>query len=371
MRSDHISSDIENVIKEFLESLERRIDKNKQSTGQRSIILDVSDHMKRVAVATISLQVYKKDSANFDADHSRWVIRSSQGTASLLNPVRKLALALPFLRPIVSRLSFKSNRAIGTRLMRAIEERRVSGENDITREKPNSRTSANGVASNGSVRHASPKRRIIDIFLDKLKKNAITFEEFVCTSYFLILAASDSTSSTATCIFWHLAQNTDIQTKLRDSLISEGIDADYVLWCIMEAVRWHPPAPLGTGRIITEDITTKDGILIPKGSYVMPSTYSIHHDDSIWPAAGKFIPERWRYQSEFHPAAFLGFGLGPRYCVGKNMAIYQLKLIIQAVLTRYRIERCDETVTEFKFVSPGMIWTLPEKPVLLRFTPLN
>lgn len=198
----------------------------------------------------------------------------------------------------------------------------------------------------------------------------INREQFISSANFLLMAGFETTAATASCMLWHLARDPNIQTKLRQAIIEEGIDADYVAWCIMETIRWHPPVPLGVGRILGADITTNDGLLIPKGTFVMPSIYSIHHDESMWPEHDRYLPERWQGQSKFHPAAFMGFGLGPRNCVGGKLAIHELKLILKAILTRYKVEVCEATPEKYGFASPGLIFTIPDAPVKLEFKPV-
>ena len=138
----------------------------------------------------------------------------------------------------------------------------------------------------------------------------------------------------------------------------------------MEQPHLGTAVPLGVGRILGEDVTV-NGLFLPKGCFVMPSTYSIHHDPNIWPEPELFKPERWRDPSGYHPAAFMGFGLGPRNCVGGKLAVHEIKLVARLLLTKYRIEKCSETPDEYAFTAPGMVYTNLDRPVKVKLVTLT
>lgn len=360
VRSDEVSSDIEQVLEQFVAALDRKLDRAKRSTNRASVTLNAHNYAQRITLAVVFLAMYKRENeVDFDSDEDGWTEAFRRAEISVQNPVIKLAWALPFLRPTLTKIL--QLHPVGYMNVRVV--RYINQAVDLHRSS-DKRHPATGEREDRAVF----KRRLIDGFIDALEEKKINHELFIGSAFFLLLAGFETTAATATCLLWHLARNLDIQTKLRETLLNDGIDADYVLWCILETVRWHPAVPLGIGRVLGADVTTKNGLLIPKGSFVMPSTYSIHHDESIWPQHDKFIPERWRNQSKFHPAAFLGFGLGPRNCVGGKLAIHELKLIIRTILTRYRVEACARTPAVYGFVSPGLIYTVPDKPVQLQFT---
>lgn len=362
MRSAEVSPDIENVVGQFVKALKRRVDAAAQATGDRSVVLSVHDHMERITLAVVFSVMYRKENViDFDADEDSWIKEFAQAETSMMNPYVKLTWALPFLAPLFTWLfQFtvfgRSVQRVVTYIKQAADVRQVAQARKQAK-----------LADQGP----RLKRQLIDGFIDMLIEKRITMRQYIGTAYFMLIAGYDTSANTATSLLWQLAHNMDIQHKLRKALKTDGMDADYVVWCIMETIRWHPAVPLGTGRILTEDVTTNDGLLIPKGSYVTPSTYSIHHDDSVWPDADRFMPERWRDQSNFHPAAFMGFGLGPRNCVGSKMAVHELKLMIQAIIMRYKVAPCEETIEQYDFISPGLIFTIPAKPVKLRFTPVD
>jgi cytochrome P450 len=78
-----------------------------------------------------------------------------------------------------------------------------------------------------------------------------------------------------------------------------------------------------------------DGVQIPKGWGVF-TTYRLTHqldpitrlpnDEHMDPRKG-FVPERW-FQAETTPSDYVPFGSGPRYCLGANLAMAEMKIFL-------------------------------------------
>lgn len=365
------------MIEQLVEALEYRLRNAEKLTNKRSFIMDAHDTAQRLALGVIFLVMYKQDNIiDFKVERDSWTEQFHVASKMILNPMTLISMAFPFLRPLVTFLiQFHTVGQMNLRIVdyinqaadlhRSARERFTKMQRKLSIETGSKERSFTELKSQPGF-----KRRMIDGVIDALVEKKITHEQFIGSAHFLLLAGFETTAGTITCLLWQLAQNPEVEAKLRANIVEKGIDAEYVTWCIMETVRWHPPVILGAGRILAENITTSDGILIPKGSFVFPSAYSIHHDDTIWPNADKFIPERWRDLSTFHPAAFMGFGLGPRNCVGGKMAIHEIKLVLRALLTNYKIEKCSETVNEYKFSAPGLLYTIPDQPIKVRLSAL-
>lgn len=358
-------------------SLDRRVKQAQEETGRKTLIIDVHDTFHRFALAIIFLITYKRDNLiDFDAKYESWTAAMDAGARDISNPLITLALMFPFLRPICGFIAqFHSVGKIQTKIIdyviQATDINRVAREAHQKIQRKMSMTEGykerqfHELKSEGMY-----KRRLVDNIIDAFIEKKITYDDFIGSALFLLLAGFETTADTITCLVWNLAMHQDVQDQLRKTILEESIDADYVLWCIMETVRWHPAVPLGTGRILNEDVEI-NGYFLPKGAFVMPSTYSIHHDPNIWPDCDEFKPERWRHSDLFHPAAFMGFGLGPRNCVGGKLAIHEIKLVIQMLLSKFRVEKCDETSEEYRFSSPGLIYTTLDSPIKVRFVSLE
>lgn len=359
------------MIDQFVQALERKLNRAEQLTGKREVILNAHNYSQRIILAIVFLVMYKKENmVDFDAAKDNWTESFERAELSVMHPIVKLAFALPFLlRSVIWLMRFHQFGRLSLRITDYINQ--ADDLHQAARERYRKKNVTNGVPFHDSKDQPDFKRRLIDGFIDALKEGKVNKEQFIGSANFLLMAAFETTAVAVACLLWQLAKHPDVQSKLRETIINEGFDADYVVWCIKESIRCCPPVPLGTGRVVCKDITTNDGLLIPKGTFVMASIYSIHHDESIWPEHEKFMPERWQDSSKFHAAAFMGFGLGPRNCVGGKLAMHEIKLILKAILTRYRISKCEQTPEKYTFTSPGLIYSVPDEPINLEFTPLH
>lgn len=66
------------------------------------------------------------------------------------------------------------------------------------------------------------------------------------------------------------------------------------------------------------DYRMPDGCIIPKGTSLFFLTMGIMRDPKYFPDPEKFDPERWtpENKAKMRPYTQLGFGFGPRNCVG-------------------------------------------------------
>ena len=65
--------------------------------------------------------------------------------------------------------------------------------------------------------------------------------------------------------------------------------------------------------------TNVKGIDIPLDMTIAIDVLSIHYDPNLWGPEDPniFYPARFSPEAKRNPNAFLGFGIGPRNCIGK------------------------------------------------------
>jgi len=107
---------------------------------------------------------------------------------------------------------------------------------------------------------------------------------------------------------------------------------------IDEAMRLYSPFWM-IDRVAVEEGEI-EGILIPRGLMVLPFIHGLHHDPALWPDPEVFDPSRFEDEAvrERHPSAHIPFGGGPRKCIGANMAMLQMLLILSSFVRRYDFE---------------------------------
>jgi benzoate 4-monooxygenase len=186
-------------------------------------------------------------------------------------------------------------------------------------------------------------------------------EELTAEALTLLIAGSDTTSNSTCAIIYHLAKNPEKQALLQKELDEQlGIEDElvataeqvkrlpYLDACINEGLRIHSTSALGLPRVVPEDGLVIGPYAFPAGSVLSVPSYTIHRDPAIWGAdVEAFRPERWFEGSDAAKAArektFNPFSVGPRACVGRNLASLELQIIVASILRRYDfvLERPD------------------------------
>ena len=131
---------------------------------------------------------------------------------------------------------------------------------------------------------------------------------------------------------------------------------------IDEAMRLYSPFWM-IDRVAVEEGEI-EGILIPRGVMVLPFIHGLHHDPELWPDPEVFDPSRFEDEAVRgrHPSAHIPFGGGPRKCIGANMAMLQMLLILSSFVRRYDFELTTGGTVE---ADPKMILH-PKGPIVMK-----
>ncbi|PNS19528.1 Isotrichodermin C-15 hydroxylase [Sphaceloma murrayae] len=143
------------------------------------------------------------------------------------------------------------------------------------------------------------------------------------------MAAGIETTGDGLCFLMHelsLPRSRHIQEKLRAEFCQNPAtrldDLQYLDAVVREGLRRFPPIPMSLPRTI-----------------VSCSAYSLHLlNEDVFPDACVFRPERWLDKDKL-PAMnrlFFTFSAGGRGCVGRNLALLEMKMLIREVYTRFR-----------------------------------
>ena len=111
---------------------------------------------------------------------------------------------------------------------------------------------------------------------------------------------------------------------------------------VKETLRLQPVIPM-VGRVLMEPATLGPYSL-DAGVLVAPSIYLVHQREALYPDARRFKPDRfmgWKPS----PWEWLPFGGGLRRCVGATFAIYEMKMVLAAVLPRVSMHLAADTIT--------------------------
>ncbi|UQA56522.1 cytochrome P450 [Polyangium aurulentum] len=112
----------------------------------------------------------------------------------------------------------------------------------------------------------------------------------------------------------------------------------YTRMVVDEILRLKPPVWALTRMAAQDDALC--GRPIEAGTTVMFGIYFAHRHPDFWEAPEEFRPERFtpeRVKARHH-YAYLPFSAGPRTCVGRRFALYEMMIVLSLIARRYRIE---------------------------------
>ncbi|KFY12419.1 hypothetical protein V492_03889 [Pseudogymnoascus sp. VKM F-4246] len=181
--------------------------------------------------------------------------------------------------------------------------------------------------------------------------------EIITTSALLIVAGSETTATLLSGATFHLLKNPNVMEKLLKEIRGtfkkeEDIDfagvngLEYMLAVLDESMRMYPPVPTGMPRRVPADGDVICDRWVPGGTAVSVNNWSTYHSEANFREPNSFIPERFlddpRFASD-NKKALQPFSLGPRNCVGKNLAYAEMRLILARVLWNFDLELAPES----------------------------
>jgi cytochrome P450 len=179
---------------------------------------------------------------------------------------------------------------------------------------------------------------------------------------FLMMAAHDTITSSATSLVMLLGRHPEWQEKLRAEIDAVGGDTlDYgdldrlVLsdYAFREALRMIPPVPSLPRRALKE--FEFGGYRIPAGTHVGISPTLTHKMAEYWPDPETFDPLRFtpEVSRTRHKYAWVPFGGGAHMCIGLHFATMQIRILMFHVLREHRIALAPNAGAEWQ------AWPIP------------
>ena len=166
---------------------------------------------------------------------------------------------------------------------------------------------------------------------------------------FLMMAAHDTITSSATSLVTLLGQHLKWQDRLREEIAGIGSNDGTVPYgqldrlvlteyAFKEALRMMPPVPSIPRRAMRD--FEFGGYRIPAGTFVGVNTAYTHHMPEHWPNPDQFDPMRFTPEASKgrHRFAWVPFGGGAHMCIGLHFATMQIRILMAQLLSRYRIE---------------------------------
>ncbi|XP_002130391.2 cytochrome P450 2J4-like [Ciona intestinalis] len=181
-------------------------------------------------------------------------------------------------------------------------------------------------------------------------------QQLSCYLTDLFMAGTDTMATTVHWSLVFLAQKPQVQEKMaaevksvagNDVITTSMMDSmPYTRAVMHESSRLRPVFPLSLRHQATSDVTVKDYV-IPTGTSVVANLWAIQNDPKWWKQPSEFRPERHVTEDGGFTKSekIVPFSIGPRYCLGSQIAIYQQFIFLTNLVRAFRF-RFDQDKVE-------------------------
>ncbi|KAL4890504.1 cytochrome P450 [Aspergillus ambiguus] len=176
-----------------------------------------------------------------------------------------------------------------------------------------------------------------------------TVEELKDEAYILVAASADTTGNALTIATYNVVRNPQIYQRLTAELKEAFPDPTmkmdfvsleklpYLTGVIKEALRLSFGVPGRLPRVVPDQGAEFNGYHVPGGTVVSMSSWTMHHNEDLFPQAEVFNPERWTNpeKAKSLDRFLFSFGKGSRQCVGMPLAYCELYLTLGRVFRQF------------------------------------
>jgi cytochrome P450 len=210
-------------------------------------------------------------------------------------------------------------------------------------------------AAQGQTGKDHPHKHMASLLLDD---ESLSTDELVDIVLSLVIAGRDTTACLLSWTIYELTQNPDVQKKLCEEVDREfghrrqadgkacipvqqdvtAANMPYLNGVIYEALRKWPPVP-DDPKMFTKDTVLPGGVgVVKKGTKVLYHPYAMGRNPVRWPEPLKFNPDRWIPFKQPSPYEFPVFQGGPRSCLGRDLAMFEAKVVIAMLVQEFTFE---------------------------------
>lgn len=164
----------------------------------------------------------------------------------------------------------------------------------------------------------------------------------------LLFAGHETTATAMSWALYWTHHHPEIKEKILAELATLGENPNpieisrlpYLSAVCNETLRIYPVGMLTFPRIVVEPVEVL-GYHLEPGTAVAGCIYLTHHRSDLYPNSKQFRPERFE-QRQYSPYEFMPFGGGARRCIGEALAMFEMKLVIATILSRYELALVDQ-----------------------------
>ncbi|KAK1996017.1 cytochrome P450 [Colletotrichum falcatum] len=217
-----------------------------------------------------------------------------------------------------------------------------------------------------------PRADLMEGLLRKRKEWNLSLEQLNGNASIVIIAGSETTATLLSGATFLLLKNPEKMRKLvrevraafrreEEINLTSVNSLTYMLACLDEALRMYPAIPTGLPRAVPEGGATVSGEFIPENTTVAIYHWAMYHNEENFKNPFEFHPERFLGDPEYasdRREAFQPFHLGPRNCLGKNLAYVEMRIILARLLWNFDLALAEDSE---EWMETQKIYTLWEK----------
>ncbi|TMW62711.1 hypothetical protein Poli38472_005329 [Pythium oligandrum] len=185
-----------------------------------------------------------------------------------------------------------------------------------------------------------------------------------------LIAGRDTTAQALSWFLMNMTLHPRVLTKIRGEVkevLSGLLDGTintptmdqvqqltYLEAALKESLRLYPAVPFSF-KAAANDIVMSDGTFIRKGQFIGLAGYAYRRQKYVWgPDAAEFNSERWIDPEtdklvNYSAFKFFPFNAGPRICLGMNLAMLELKIVVASLVSRLDIEVIEPEKVTYDF----------------------
>ncbi|KAI2781641.1 putative cytochrome P450 [Daldinia loculata] len=214
----------------------------------------------------------------------------------------------------------------------------------------------------------------IEGLIKQKDEGKLDFMQIATNATTLIIAGSETTATLLSGAVYLLTTHPDKLERLTQEVRSSFNNDDeitltsvgklsYMLACLNESLRRYPPVPTGMPRQSPKGGATIMGKHVPEGTVVAVWQYAVNHDPNHWTDPYSFAPERFMGDPKYEGDkldAMQPFSVGPRNCIGRNLAYAEMRLILARIIYNFDMTIANDSRNWLN----QRVYTLWDKPAL-------
>ncbi|OJJ55057.1 hypothetical protein ASPSYDRAFT_135540 [Aspergillus sydowii CBS 593.65] len=177
----------------------------------------------------------------------------------------------------------------------------------------------------------------------------------------LVTGGGDTVATALTVTMWNLGRHTpiykDLISQVRtafpsyEDITSQSVATKVPLLdaVLNESMRLNPVLPGPMWRR-TDKAIVVDNVVVPGGTEVGVVRLSVFQNKQAFHKPDQFIPARWLEDMGDNREAFQPFGVGPRTCIGRYIAMVEMRLILAKLLWKFDWEMLNKVYDNPEYV---------------------